>query len=147
MIIADTTPVIAAAERRAPNRLLARAWLGGAKEPIVVPAPVTAEVDYMLATRGTLHSARNFIVDVAAGRFQVECLTQDEYPIILSLMDRYEGLDPCLADLSIVVLAYRFNTKRILTFDQKHFRAMKPLQGGSFTLLPFDEAAPAAEDL
>ncbi len=96
----------------------------------------------MLATRGTLQSARNFIVDVSAGRFRVECLASEEYPVILSLMDRYASLDPGLADLSIVVLAYRLNTTRILTFDQRHFRAMKPLQGGTFTLLPFDEPTP-----
>ncbi|MEX0783118.1 MAG: PIN domain-containing protein [Dehalococcoidia bacterium] len=142
MIVADATPIIAASERRAPNRALAQAWLQGARERIVVSAPVTAEVDYMLATRGSLGSARNFISDVAAGRFQVECLANEEYALILSLMDQYQALEPGLADLSVVILAYRFNTTRILTFDQKHFRAMKPLQGGSFTLLPFDEPAP-----
>ncbi len=96
----------------------------------------------MLSTRGTFRSARNFIADIAGGRFHVECLAEAEYPLILSLMDRYQNLDPGLADLSVVVLAYRLNTTRILTFDQKHFRAMTPLQGGSFTLLPFDEPAP-----
>jgi predicted nucleic acid-binding protein len=45
-----------------------------------------------------------------------------------------------LADLSIVVLAHRFRTTRIATFDERHFRALRPLDGGSFTLLPADAA-------
>ena len=35
--------------------------------------------------------------------------------------------------------ALKYNTTRILTFDQRHFRAIRPLQGGTFTLLPFDD--------
>lgn len=31
-----------------------------------------------------------------------------------------------------------YGTTRILTFDQKHFRAVKPSQGGVFTVLPAD---------
>jgi hypothetical protein len=27
---------------------------------------------------------------------------------------------------------------RLLTFDERHFRTIRPLQGGSFTLLPAD---------
>jgi len=46
-----------------------------------------------------------------------------------------------LADLSVVVLAARLDTLRILTFDYRHFRAVRPLQGGSFVLLPMDENA------
>jgi uncharacterized protein len=37
-----------------------------------------------------------------------------------------------------VILAGRFETRRILTFDERHFRALRPLDGGSFTLLPAD---------
>jgi uncharacterized protein len=43
-----------------------------------------------------------------------------------------------LADLSVVVLAHRFRTRRLLTFDERDFRAVKPLAGGSFVLLPRD---------
>jgi len=47
-----------------------------------------------------------------------------------------------LADLSVVVLARKLKTRRILTFDQRRFRAIRPLQGGSFTLLPADQRSP-----
>jgi predicted nucleic acid-binding protein len=50
---------------------------------------------------------------------------------------RYADLDLGLADLSIAVLARKLATRRILTFE-RHFRAVRPLQGGAFTLLPAD---------
>jgi len=50
----------------------------------------------------------------------------------------YSDLGPGLSDLSIVVLADRLETTRIATFDERPFRALRPLSGGSFTLLPLD---------
>jgi uncharacterized protein len=32
----------------------------------------------------------------------------------------------------------RYGTRRILTLDHRHFRAVKPPQGGVFTILPAD---------
>ena len=51
---------------------------------------------------------------------------------------RYSDLNLGLADLSVVVLAHRFRTDRLLTFDERDFRAMRPLAGGHFALLPKD---------
>ena len=42
----------------------------------------------------------------------------------------------------MVVLARRFGTRRILTFDERHFRTLRPLDGGAFTILPSDELMP-----
>jgi hypothetical protein len=39
-------------------------------------------------------------------------------------------------------LAGRYRTRRLLTFDERHFRALRPLGGrGQFKLLPIDERA------
>ena len=43
-----------------------------------------------------------------------------------------------VTDASLVVLAARYRTTRLLTFDERHFRAIKPLHGEAFTLLPAD---------
>jgi predicted nucleic acid-binding protein len=50
----------------------------------------------------------------------------------------HEDLRLDLADCSLIVLARRFKTRRILSFDERHFRAVAPLQGGAFSLLPAD---------
>ncbi len=106
---------------------------------LIVPAPVTAEVDYLLTREAGVAAAHAFIEDVAAGRFLVGCLEPEEYATVLELSRRYAALAPGLADLSIVVLAQRFGTHRIFTIDQRHFRAMTALDGKPFSLLPWDE--------
>lgn len=78
--------------------------------------------------------------DLARGVFRVECLEPHEYATAIEVDRRYADLRLGLADLSIILLARRFQTRRLLTFDQRHFRAVEPLQGGEFTLLPLDDA-------
>lgn len=96
----------------------------------------------MLGERVSRAARLAWLEDVAAGEFTIVCLESEEYQEILDLERRYANLNPGLADLSIVVLARRFNTRRILTFDERHFRTMKPLQGGEFDILPGDDGAP-----
>jgi len=93
----------------------------------------------MVRTRLGDQAAQAFLVDLSRAVYRVECLSDDEYNSILGLNERYSGLRLGLADASVVVLAARFNTRRVLTFDQRHFRAVEPLQGGAFTLLPADD--------
>jgi predicted nucleic acid-binding protein len=109
---------------------------------LIIPAPVTAEVDYFLSTRFAPSAATGFLGEILQGYFTVECLELEEYRAILQLQQRYANLNPGLADLSVVVLARRFRTRRILTFDERHFRVIDPLQGGRFTILPGDESEP-----
>jgi len=106
--------------------------------PIVVPAPVSAEVDYLLARRVGEHARQAFLDDLADGRFVVECLREHEYRVVAQLERRYADLAPGLADLSIVVLAQRVGTRRIATFDERHFRALRPLDDGAFIVMPRD---------
>jgi uncharacterized protein len=79
-----------------------------------------------------------FLEDLAAGRFTVGCLEADDHGVVVGLERKYEDLDVGLADLSVVVLAGRHTTRRLLTFDERHFRALRPLTGGQFRLLPMD---------
>ena len=48
--------------------------------------------------------------------------------------------DPCSQHprTRLVVLAHRYGSTRIATFDERAFRSIPPLGGGSFTLLPAD---------
>lgn len=137
-LIVDAAPLVALGDSR--DRLhaaigdLMRAESG----ELIVPAPVSAEVDYLIRRRGSAQAARAFLRDVAAGRFRVEGLTADEHGTAARLDEQYADLDLGLADISVVILAHRFRTRRLLTFDERDFRAISPLAGGSFMLLPRD---------
>jgi predicted nucleic acid-binding protein len=106
---------------------------------LVIPAPVTAEADYLIGKRVGRAAARTFLVDLALGRMAVDCLSRSDYSVLLALADQYADLNVGLTDLSVVVLAARYETRRILTLDDRHFRTLRPLQGGSFVLLPADQ--------
>lgn len=79
-----------------------------------------------------------FLDDLAVGRFTVANLEPDDFGVVAGLERRYDDLDVGLADLGVVVVAKRYGTRRLLTFDERHFRALRPLDGGQFTLLPSD---------
>ncbi len=137
-LVLDAGPVVALHDRR--DRLQGSVERVIRAEPgrLVLPAPVSAEVDYLLGRRLGQASRRAFLTDLAAGRYAVECLQAEDYRTIAQLDAAYAALSVGLADLSVVVLAARFETRRILTFDQRHFRTLRPLDGGAFTLLPAD---------
>ena len=54
------------------------------------------------------------------------------------MVDRYQEMRIGLTDASLVVLAARYATTRLLTLDERHFRAIRPLRGDAFTILPAD---------
>ena len=138
----DAGPLVALATLDHPLVPAALAFLNRSSETLILPAPVAAEVDYLLQARLGPRGNTEFLQDLAAGRFVVECLHAPEYSTVLALNDRYRAFSPGLCDLSIVVIAGRLGVSRILTFDVRHFRAMTPLQGGAFTLLPMDPWTP-----
>jgi uncharacterized protein len=137
-LIVDAAPLVALGDSRDRLHVAVGDALRAEHGELIVPAPVSAEADYLIRRRGTVAAARAFLRDVAAGRFRVEGLTADEHGTVARLDEQYAGLDLGLADLSVVVLAHRFRTKRLLTLDERDFRAITPLGGGSFTLLPRD---------
>jgi predicted nucleic acid-binding protein len=137
-LIVDVAPLVALGDARDPLHAAVGDVLRAEGGDLVVPAPVSAEVDYLIRRRGTAAAARAFLRDVASGRFRVEGLTADEHGTVARLDEQYADLDLGLADLSVVILAHRFRTRRLLTFDERDFRAVTPLSGGSFMLLPRD---------
>jgi uncharacterized protein len=135
-LLLDAGPLVAVADRRDRMRSVTERLLREEPGPLVIPGPVSAEVDCLLAHRLGEDARRAFLDDLAAGRFLVECLREDEYRLVAQLERTYSDLAPGLSDLSIVVLARRFQTRRIATFDARHFRVLRPLDGETFTLLP-----------
>jgi uncharacterized protein len=97
-----------------------------------------AEADYLILTRLGVEVELAFLQDLAAGTFVAECLSREELGLALDVARRYRSLELGVADAALVVLAHRYKTQRLLTFDERAFRTVIPLQGGAFTLLPTD---------
>jgi uncharacterized protein len=136
--VIDAGPLVAFGDANDPYFPRIDGLLRTLEGPLVIPAPVTAEVDYLLGRRVGQGSQRSFIADLAAGRFTAACLEREDYSTIGELSARYADLELGLADCSLVVVAHRYETDRIVSFDERHFRAVTPLGGGAFTILPAD---------
>ena len=137
-LVLDAAPLVALADRSDRMQERVQAVLRDEPGDLVIPAPVSAEVDYLLGRRVGRVARLAFLDDLSAGRFSVSCLTADDYALISHLERKYDDLDVGLADLSVVVVAGRFATQRLLTFDERHFRTLRSLSGEQFTLLPVD---------
>ena len=137
-LLIDAGPVVALADTAEPSRDLILCTLRQEPGSLVIPAPTTAEVDYLLGQRFGHDARRAFLRDLASGRFAVGTLEREDYLTVIELEARYADLGLGLADCALVALADRYHTSRILSFDQRHFRAVTPLGGGAFTILPAD---------
>lgn len=137
-LVLDAAPLVALADANEPQLEALLKIRDEEEGRLVLPAPVAAEVDYLLGVRFGEGARRAFLSDLAAQRYDVACLEPGDYQAVAELDSRYSDLGLGLADCAIVVLAERFETRRLLSFDERHFRAVAPLQGGSFELLPAD---------
>jgi uncharacterized protein len=139
-LLVDAGPLYAQADADEPQHEAVAEILTGEQETLVTTELVIAEADYLILERLGLEVELDFLADLARGTFVVECLTREELQLAREVVERYGSLRLGLADASLVVLAQRYRCHRILTFDERAFRTVRPLQGGTFALLPSDAA-------
>ena len=139
-LIVDAGALYAQADAEEPRHEAVARVLVAEREALVTTELVVAETDYLILTRLGVGVELAFLEDLALGTYIVECLTRDDVRTAREVVERYRDLRLGLADASLVVLAHRYGTRRILTFDERAFRSVAPLQGGSFTVLPADVA-------
>jgi uncharacterized protein len=118
--------------------LIVSALLRSERGPIVTSELALAEADYLILDRLGVDVELDFLTDLVEGTFAVECLTRADLEQARALVEQYRDLALGLADASLVVLAARHRTRRLLTLDHRAFRTVAPLQGGDFTVLPAD---------
>ncbi|MET7278044.1 PIN domain-containing protein [Kribbella sp. NPDC005582] len=142
MLLADTSGIIAAFDRNAPEASLCRRLLQEAGTVILSPL-VLAEVDHLSRAR-LGREARTTILNllqdqVAKLRFHIPDVGAETLATALDVIDRYADLDLDLADAVTVCLAADYRTDSILTLDRRDFRAVRPLTPHkAFRLLPDD---------
>ncbi|MBV8846092.1 MAG: PIN domain-containing protein [Bryobacterales bacterium] len=139
-IIADAGGVYGLLNRRDSAHAKLRAAVEQARDRIVIPAPVLGEIDYLLRARIGTQALLRFLSDVQIGAFNVEPLTTNDLERCSALMAKYSNLDLGLNNASVVAIAERLHSRRILTVDERDFRAVVPSSGKPFRLLPADDS-------
>lgn len=138
MILADTSGLLAAFGYDSRPHQQARAAYENDHGPVIMSPYVLAELDYMLLQRAGVKAETELLREVAAGVFKLAEFDSRNVAQVADLVERYADLRIGIADASIVVLAEKYGTTRVLTLDERHFRAMRPLHADAFTILPAD---------
>ena len=138
MILLDTSGLLAALAADQRLHREARDALERSGPPFVLSPFVLAELDYLLSRESGTAAELTFLAEVACGAYDLAPFLDDDVSQATAVIERYRDLEIGLADASIVVLAGRYRTDRVLTLDQRHFRALRTPRGGPFTILPAD---------
>ncbi len=138
MILLDTSGLLAALSPDQAHHGPARAALAAETPPYVLSPFVLAELDYLTRTRGSVRAELALLDQVASEAYELAPFGAEDVAEAAKVIHRYRDLELGLADASLVVLAARYGTERILTLDERHFRALQARDGRPFVLLPAD---------
>lgn len=136
MIIADTSGLLALFNAAEPDHQRVARLVADEYDQLVVSPFVVAELDYLVGTRIGVDAELAMLRELAGGAYHLATIDADQLTAAADLVDRYRDQRIGVTDASIVVLADRFRTRRVLTLDRRHFGVLRPLAGGSFELLP-----------
>ncbi|HEY7892103.1 MAG TPA: PIN domain-containing protein [Solirubrobacteraceae bacterium] len=142
MIVLDTSVVLAFMDRRDTDHELVRIWMGEVEDELVTTPLVLAELDHLASRYGGPTAADALRDDFKRGAYSVEWWSSALHDSI-AVSERYATMELGLTDASLIALADHLKTLEIATFDERHFRAVRPLRAraDAFTLLPADHAA------
>lgn len=138
MIVLDTSGLLAALLASQDAHEGARRTLESEPSPFVLSPFVLAEVDSFIARWAGTEVEMELLEEVASGAYELAQFSRDDVAAARDVMSEHRDLGIGLADASIVVLAGRLGTDRVLTLDERHFRAVRTLHGRPFTILPAD---------
>lgn len=136
MIIADTSGLLASFNDQEPQHERVRRCLGESTEALVVSPYVLAELDYLIGTRVGVAAELAVLRELTGPAYELATVSAEDLDTAADIIERYRDSNIGLADASLVVLAGRYRTHRILTLDHRHFHALRALDGASFELLP-----------
>ena len=141
MILVDTNAVLQMVSTTAAHHDEVKRIFDEVSGPFLLSPFVLAELDYMLGERHGQGAQLALLDEVAEGAYELAEFGRSDVEQAAAVMRRYADLDVGLADASIVVLAERHGSPDVLTFDRRHFRAMRGPGGRPFRLLPDDYPA------
>jgi uncharacterized protein len=136
VLIVDTGPLVAAADRSDRYHTASAELLETATGPLVTTTMVVAEVAYLLTRELGGHAEPSFYDAIINGTLTVEPLTGHDWQRIRELVERYADLPLGGTDASLIAIAERLGATRIATLDRAHFSIIRPVHCNVFDLAP-----------
>jgi uncharacterized protein len=138
LILVDTSAALQLASSTGSRHEDVLRVVGELDGPFLLSPFILAELDYMLIERHGQEKQLALLSEIVEGAYELAEFDRSDVAAATAVMRRYEDLRVGLADASIVVLAEKHMTADVLSFDHRHFRAMRGPGGRPFRLLPDD---------
>ncbi len=126
MLIVDTGPLVAAADRDDRHHVQYRDLLNTDPGPFITTSMVIAEAAYLLDRRLGPSAEVALYDSVLDGGLRIESLTADDWRRVRELVDQYRDLPLGGTDASLVAIAERLTAARVATIDRTHFSVVRP---------------------
>jgi len=136
VLIVDTGPLVATADRADKDHHACRALLEGDEGPLVTTALVIAEAAYLIDRQLGPAAEAALYASITSRQLLVENLEDSDWERIAGLVTTYASLRLGGTDASVVTLAERLGTTRIATLNHRHFTVVRPRHADAFELLP-----------
>jgi len=136
VLLVDTGPLLAAADRDDPDHLACRGLLEDDPGPLVTSTLVIAEAAYLIDRQLGPAAEAALFSSLASGDLSVEDLGRPDWGRVAELVRTYADIRLGGADASLVALAERLGATRVATLDHRHFRVVRPRHVEAFELLP-----------
>jgi hypothetical protein len=138
LILLDTSGLFAALVETEVDHQRVHEVLQHEQAPFLLSPFVLYEIDYLLRTATTVDAELAFLREVANRAYTLPAFGPAEIADAVDVIERYGDLGIGIADASLVVLAGRHGTNRLLTLDERNFRVLPTPAGEPFVLLPAD---------
>jgi uncharacterized protein len=136
VLVVDTGPLVATADRADKDHHACRALLEGDTGPLVTTAMVIAEAAYLIDRQLGPRAEAALYASITGGQLEVAGLDRDDWARIAELVATYADLRLGGTDASVITLAERLGTTRIATLNHRHFTVVRPRHADAFELLP-----------
>lgn len=136
MLVVDTGPLVATADRGDKDHAACRALLEGDEGPLVTTAMVIAEAAYLIDRQLGAAAEASLYASILDGALEVASLGHDDWARVRELVTTYASLRLGGTDASVITLAERLGATRIATLNHRHFTVVRPRHADAFELLP-----------
>jgi hypothetical protein len=136
VIIVDTSALLAMHDPREKSHLELRKIAQSRKQELIISPYVVAEFDYMISKANSADFSLRALNNLLIAPFELVQLTTVDFITATEVMAKYQDLNIGITDASLIALAARFETSKIMTLDRRHFSAMKLLSGKPVQMIP-----------
>lgn len=135
-LILDTGVLYATLDRSDDAHRACRRLVEDAGEPLIIPAPVLVEIDYLIHARLHAGVLLSLLDDIDDAAFEVAELSPDDYRRIRELCDQYADSDIGFVDAAVLAIVERLREPKLATLDRTHFALLRPRHVKALRLLP-----------